>query len=234
MNSEKKISIFLLIAYIIFTLLVLCSIYKDSLNFELTYKVLALISLAFLYLTNAGRINIWYLLVLASSIVSDALFVFQEDFRLEATILLLLNRIFYIMIIRHVITQFPTKRILSYFIPFIVTFSLIFYGLSDSLGNMFYPVLIFGFISSFLALLSFISFLNKQSNKNFYFFLGIIIILLSDIFMALTTYLNEKVSFIIAYHLFYYVARYLIYKAMVIKKPTHLFLSKRSHNSTLF
>lgn len=224
MNSEKKLSTFLLVAYAIFALLTLYSIYIDVLTLELGYKVLTLMCLAFLYLTNSDKINIWYLLVLASSIISDALFVFQDDFRFEATVFLLLNRVFYIMIIKHVIFQFSTKRMLSYFIPFIITFSLVFYGLSTSLGKMFYPVLVFGFISCLLALLSFLSLLKKQTDKNFYFFLGVFIVLVSDIFMALTTYLNEKIIFIIVYHIFYYIARYFIYKAMVINRPNRLSL----------
>lgn len=224
LNSEKRLSTFLLIVYVVFALLALYSIYIDILTLELGYKVLTLMCLAFLYLTNSDKINIWYLLVLASSIISDALFVFQDDFRFEATIFLLLNRIFYIMIIKHVIFQFSRKRMLSYFIPFITTFALVFYGLSTSLGNMFYPVLVFGFISCLLALLSFLTLLKKQTNKNFYFFLGIFIILISDIFMALTTYLNEKIIFIIAYHIFYYIARYFIYKSMIISRPSRLSL----------
>lgn len=223
MKQERKISVFLTTAYIVLSVLVLFSIYYDNLTDEFIYKVFSLLSLSFLYLTNSHRINIWYVLILVFSIISDSLLIFGSDFRLEGTVCLLLNRVFYIMIVKNVLYKYSIKRLLSYSIPFFLMFFIVFYMVYDLLGDLFYPSLIFGLISVLLGLLSFLNYLDTTKRQNFYFFLGIFIIIVSDILMTVATFLDESMSYILIYHILYFIARYIIYKAMLVNKTNRSF-----------
>lgn len=223
MNLDRKLSVFLTVAYIVLSILVLFAIYDNNSSNEFIFKVFSLLTLTFLYLTNSNKINIWYLLVLIFSIISDSLLIFGSDFRLEGTICLLLNRVFYIMIVKDVVYQYSIKRLLSYSVPFFLTFFVIFYMVYDVLGDLFYPSLIFGLISVLIGVLSFINYLDVNKPKNLYFFLGIFIIIISDILMTVATFLDETMSYVIIYHILYYIARYIIYRAMVVDKINRSF-----------
>lgn len=223
MNQEKAASIFFKVAYILLCILVLYSIYTGSLMYEFVFKVLSLLILSFLYLTNSRKINIWYLLVLIFSIISDSFLVFDTDFRLEGTVCLLLNRVFYIIILRDVVFQYPIKRTLCYSIPFLATFGLVFYMIHDFLGDLFYAGLLLGVLSVIMGTLAFLNYLDANRRQNLYFFLGIFIIIISDILMSISTFLGENINYIIFYHSSYFVARYLVYKAMLISKAKSIY-----------
>lgn len=216
MNLDKNISLFLKVFYVLLAALALKAIYDVNLMNELFYKVFALLFLSFLYLTNSKKINIWYLLVLIFSIISDSLFVFGADFRLEGTIGLFLNRFFYIMIVKDVLQKYTLRRLFFYSFPFWATFIIIFYLVHDSLGDLFYPSLFFGIISVVMVLLSFLKYLENNRPKNLYYFLGVFLISVSDAIMVIANFLDEEITYILIYHLLYYIARYIIYRSMVV------------------
>lgn len=113
--------------------------------------------------------------------------------------------------------------LLTYSIPFFLTFFVVFYMVYDVLGELFYPSLVFGVISVALGVLSFINYLDVNKPKNLYFFLGIFIIVISDILMTVATFLDETLSYILVYHILYFIARYIIYRAMVVEKINRSF-----------
>lgn len=218
MISEKTLSVFFTVLYVVLSLLVLSSIYKNIPVHEFATKIFTLLSLSFFYLTNVKKINIWFVLVMVSCIISDSLLVYGTDFRLEGIIFLLLSRIFYIILLKDVIFQFSKKQLLFYSIPFFITFFLVFYAVSDLLDTLLYPSLIFGLTTVVVGLLSFLNYLYKFNLHSLYFFFGIFLVIISDILMTLSAFLGEKPIYVVIYHVFYYVALYLICLAMIGKK----------------
>lgn len=185
---------------------------------EMTIKVLALLSLSFLYLTAAKKINYWYLLLLLSSIASDTFLIFEDSFLIFGVLLLLLNRFLYIIISRRALKETDIKTLLFYMVPSFGLF-IIFYVLMkpflEEIGSSF---LLLGLTSATMILFSFLNYLNKMNTKNKYFLLGILLIVVADILIAYNKYLDYHLFYVIVYTMIYYVARYLICRAMILEK----------------
>lgn len=221
MNLEKKISTLLTVCYVVSSLLVLLYV-NQNLLYEFVFKVSSLVCLSFLYLIKSNRIHFWYLMVLLFSIVSDSLLVYGNDLILQGAIFLLLSRIAYIIIVKNTVYKHSLKIILKYSIPFLITFLIFFSLVYSKLGNLFYISLGFGFLSIVIGLLSFLDYLDKNTTKSFYFFLGIFMLIIGDVLMTISNFIEEKQTYIIVYHILYYVALYIICSSMIVKKVNRL------------
>lgn len=210
------------ILYIVFSSLSLFFIDRGLHMIELVFKLLSLISLSFLYLEESKAINIWYLLVILSSIVSDALFVFDDDFLMLSMNLLLLNRFFYIMIKKDVLKEISKTTLFKYSIPFFIFFLVIFPLFRNHLKSYFAPVLIIGLLSTVMTLLAFINYLRRITKKNKFFFLGLLLIVFSDVLIAYNKFIDYNFKVVLIYSITYYVARFLICNAMIVAESTDI------------
>lgn len=89
-----------LILYFIFSFTSLFFIDVQELAIEMVLKLCSTFFLCFYYLNNSKRINYWYLTLLLSSMASDSFLVFDAEFLLFGTLLIVLNRVLYIIILR--------------------------------------------------------------------------------------------------------------------------------------
>ncbi|SNR16019.1 lysoplasmalogenase family protein [Tenacibaculum jejuense] len=217
-HVNKKNVTFFTILYTLASLLVLYVVTLEDLNFEFAVKLVALLSLSFLYLETTPKVNYWYVVILLFSIVSDSLFVFEENFYHEALFLLILNRFLYIIIIYHSILKYPLKTLLFYAVPFTFIFSMIYLILYEYVEEIQLLVFVMGLASICLVLFAFLNLLSKNNKKAFYFFLAALIFPIADVLTAISNYISPSPYFIIVYHFMYYFARYLIYKSMILKK----------------
>lgn len=207
------------VAYIILTLLVLYSIYTKTLMFELVVKVLALLIIAFFYLNSKiNRVNWYYIFALSSSLISDSLYVFEDKFMSEATVFLLLNRVFFLLIVKDVLYRYPIKNLLLYSIPFFITFTLIFYQLYGFLDNFLYISMFYGVVTVVLGVFSFLNYLHKSTIENFNFLLGVLLFVASDSLMVITNFLDERTVYIMVYHAIYYIAMFIMCKSVILQK----------------
>ena len=99
------------IAYVVASILSLFFIDVDKPITELILKIFSLQFFSFLYLSSSQKINYWYLLILMSSVVSDALFIFEDDFLKGGVFLLLLNRVLYLIIARKAMYKTKLKQL---------------------------------------------------------------------------------------------------------------------------
>ncbi|TYP98777.1 YhhN-like protein [Tenacibaculum adriaticum] len=213
----KKLDFYTLL-FILTSFLSLFFIDSGDVMIEMVIKLLSLISLSFLYLSRSKKINYWYLLVLLCSIVSDAFLVFDDAFLIIGTLFLLINRVLYIIIARRAFFETEHKTLLLYFLPFFAVFAIVFPQLKSYLGELSYTILIMGLLSTIMALFAFINYLNKMTIKNKFFFLGMLIITIADILIAFNKFIDYKLLYVIFYTILYYIARYLICKAMIVEK----------------
>ncbi len=218
MNPDKNISSFFTVLYVIFSLLTFYPLlFIEDKILELVFKILTLLSLSFLYLNTASKINFWYVLLLLFSIVSDSLYIYDGDFRLPATFLLLCNRVFYIIIIRHVFYKNPLQKLLLYSTPFVLTGGLIYYMVHDNLGDLSLAILAFYILSVILGLTTYVNFLDRNTIATRYYFFGIFLIFIGDALMAVYTFIEQSLVYTICYHTLYFAARYLICRSMIAK-----------------
>ncbi|CAL2104254.1 conserved membrane protein of unknown function [Tenacibaculum sp. 190130A14a] len=185
---------------------------------EMTIKVTALLSLSFLYLTVSKKINYWYLLLLLSSIASDTFLIFEDSFLLFGVLLLLLNRVLYIIISRRALKDTDIKTLLFYMVPSFGLFIIFYVLLRPYLEEISSSFLLLGLTSATMILFSFLNYLNKMNLRNKYFLLGILLIVVADILIAYNKYLDYNLGYVIVYTSIYYIARYLICRAMILEK----------------
>ncbi len=204
--------------YVIASLSVGYTLVVQDLNIEFVVKLVALLSLSFLYLETTYKVNYWYVLILLISILSDSLFVFEADFYYPALFLLIVNRFLYIVVIKSSVFPRLSAKMFIYVLPFILTFIAIYTLFYRYIDLIRVPVLLMGALSVILVFFTFLNLLNKNNNKARYFFWGTTLMPMADILMAFSDFVNNHISFIIIYHLLYYWARYLIYKSMILRK----------------
>lgn len=207
------------IAYAIACITSLFFIDVDKSINELILKIVSLLFLSFLYLNSSQKINYFYILILMSSIVSDALLIFDEDFLKAGVLLLLLNRVLYLILARRDMYKTKFKTLLTYLIPGLILFVIMSYLLRPYLKELSYSIFAICFLNATIVGMTFFNFLNKMSKENLFFFLGIFLIITSDFLIAYNKYIDYKLYFVIIYTITYYIARYLICYSM-IKKST--------------
>ncbi|CAL2063494.1 hypothetical protein [Tenacibaculum sp. 190524A05c] len=214
---NNKIPRFLKLLYIVTSILVAYALAIENINLEFAIKLVALFSLSFLYLETTLKVNHWYVMILLFSIISDSLFIF-DAFYYPALGFLILNRFLYIVIIRRTIFPYPPKVLLLYSIPFLLTFLMIYFLIYEYLLDIQLSAFILGVVSVFLVLFTYLNFLYKNNKRSKYFFLGTTLMPFADVLTAIANYIDSHLFYVIIYHFMYYIARYYIYKAMIMNK----------------
>ncbi|WP_158091338.1 lysoplasmalogenase family protein [Tenacibaculum holothuriorum] len=181
-------------------------------------KIGALLSLSFLYLDQAKKINNWYLIILLSSIASDAFLIFDSNFLLIGSLLLLLNRILYIVITRRALFDTKTGTLLIYFIPCLLLFFIIYALLKPYVEQINISFILLGITSAVAILFSFLNYLNRMNKQNLFFLFGILLIVFSDVLSAYNKFLDYHLYYVIIYTVMFYLARYLICRSMILQK----------------
>ncbi len=204
--------------YFLASLLVIFSLVIRNVNLEFAMKLIALISLSFLYLETTTKVNYLYVFILLISILSDSFFVLEEHFYYNGLFLLVLNRFLYIVLIRRTILIYSIKKIVFYSLPFLLTFVMIYTLLFESMTDIKTSSFLLGIFSVILLLFTFLNLLNKNSNKSKYFFFGTTILPFADAISAIAYYIEANLVYVIIYHVMYYSARYLIFKSMVSER----------------
>lgn len=206
------------VAYVIACVASLFFIDVDKSITELILKIFSLLFLSFLYLNSAKKINYFYTLILMSSIVSDALLIFDEDFLKAGVLLLLLNRVLYLIIARKDMYKTKFKTLLTYLIPGLILFIIMSYLLRPYLKELSFSIYAICFLNATIVGMTFFNFLNKMSKENLFFFVGIFLIITSDFLIAYNKYIDYRLYYVIIYTIMYYVARYLICYSMIKKR----------------
>ncbi|MBA6157009.1 hypothetical protein H3Z83_10815 [Tenacibaculum sp. S7007] len=210
----KKIN-FYSIAYFVACLVSLFFIDVNASITEMIVKISALIFLSFLYLSSTKTINYFYLFVLMNSIASDTFLIFDDDFLMLGTILLLANRILYIIISRRALSDINPKNSLSYLLPSLLLFVIIYELLKPYLQQISLSFLLIGISSAIVIGLSFMNYMNNMNEKNKLFFFGMLLIVTADVLIAINKFLDYHLAYVIIYTSMYYVARYFICQSMI-------------------
>lgn len=217
-DVNKKVVALLRNLYFVMVALVSYALVIKDLNFEFAVKLIALLSLSFLYLETTKKVNYWYVLILLFSILSDSLFVFEDMFIHEALYLLIINRFLYIVIIKEHVFPQGIKKMVFYAAPFLLAFVMIYFLIYSYMKDIQLSAFIMGIVSVFLVLFTFLNFLNKNNKKSKYFFWGTFLMPFADVLTVIANYIDFSYAYVVIYHLMYYLARYLIYKSMVLEK----------------
>ena len=189
---------------------------------EMIIKVFSLMVLSFLYLSTSKKINYFYVLILMSSIASDAFLIFDDNFMMLGILLLLMNRILYIILARRALFNTSVKTLLIYLIPSLLLFVIIYILLKPYIQQISLSFFLMGITSAIVIGLAFFNYLKTMNKKDMFFLFGILLIVIADILIAFNKFLDYHLFIVIVYTIMYYVARYLICFSMIDKKTNCL------------
>jgi len=188
---------------------------------ELFLKVISLVFLCFYYLKKTKKINYVYILVILFSCLSSSLLIFEKTFLTLGTLFLLMNRWLYIIISRRAFSLKNYKKLIFFVFVFLIPVVIIFPQLKSSLNELVYPILLIGLSSAVMCAFAFVNYLNKMVFHNKYFVIGMLLFVLADILTVYNQFISYDPYFVITYTSLYFIARYTVCEAMIVKKTNH-------------
>ncbi|MDD3720920.1 MAG: lysoplasmalogenase [Lutibacter sp.] len=210
----KKIALFVFI--LVSVLDIIGIVFKvDSLLY--IFKPLIMLALLFLYTRSVFETNKWYSTALIFSFFGDVFLIYSGQLSFKIGLIsFLIAHILFIKIVMSRIKNVSFLNILTAIIPFGIFLLLFIYTLKDSLGELFMPVIIYGFTISMFGVVSLINYLETKSNKSIWMLIGAIIFMMSDTFLAINKFYLSKEIFAVFIMGTYIIAQYLIYRSMIL------------------
>ncbi len=184
------------------------------------FKPLIVLSLMALYYFSSNKKNHWYLVALLFSFFGDVLLMDKNNLFLFGIAAFLVTQIIYIYII---LKQLKKP---SFFHKYLYAFLFVNYAvyllslLKPNLGELFYPVLVYGITISVFGLVATLNYVTKRTTATFFLMLGAILFVASDSMIALHKFHEPKSFYPITIMITYVLAQYLIYQFIIKEEIT--------------
>jgi len=182
------------------------------------FKPMIILSLMALYYFTAEKKNNWYLAALAFSFMGDVLLLDKNNLFLYGIAAFLITQLLYIFII---VKQMERP---SFFHKFLYAFLFVNYVvyllglLKPNLGELFYPVLVYGITISVFGWVATLNYVSKRTVSALFLMLGAVLFIASDSMIALNKFHMERSFYPSAIMITYVLAQYLIYRFMIGKR----------------
>jgi uncharacterized membrane protein YhhN len=184
---------------------------------QIIFKPMIILSLMALYFFTAEKKNNWYLLALAFSFLGDVLLMDKNNMFLFGIVAFLITQILYIIII---VKQMVKPSLFHKYLYAFLFVNYVVYLLSllkPNLGELFYPVLVYGIAISTFGLVSTLNYVTKRTRPSLILMLGAVLFIASDSMIALNKFHEPQTIYPVAIMVTYVLAQYLIYRFMVVK-----------------
>jgi uncharacterized membrane protein YhhN len=210
----KKIAFFV---FILISILDIIGIIFKVEGLLYVFKPFVMLSLLFLYTKSVFEINKRYATALIFSFFGDVFLMYSGQLPFKIGLIsFLIAHVLFIKIIIARIEKVSFSSILTAIIPFGIFLFLLIFTLKDSLGDLFVPVIIYGFTISTFGTLSLIDYLENKSNKSMWMLIGAIIFMVSDSILAIDKFYHSIEIFGVLIMSTYIIAQYFIYRSMIL------------------
>lgn len=179
------------------------------------FKPMIIPSLIVLYYFTVDKRNNWYLFALVFSLLGDVLLMDKDNLFIYGIGAFLLTQILYIIIIvrqMHKPSNFHKYLYAFLFVNYVVYLLAL---LKPNLGDLLYPVLVYGITISVFGLVATLNYVTKRSMPSRYLMLGAILFIASDSMIALNKFHIAKTFYPVMIMVTYVLAQYLIYRFMI-------------------
>ncbi|WP_242178782.1 lysoplasmalogenase [Polaribacter marinus] len=180
-------------------------------------KPFLMISLVLVYLGATKKANFWYVSAVFFSFWGDVFLLFKEQFFIHGLASFLFAHVLYIKISAEFLKKINLQKAAFISVPFVIFLVGLIFLIKDSLGEMLFPVIIYGITISSFGAVTLLNYLQKKTTENLWLFLGAIIFMASDNLIAINKFYEPKEFYGITIMLTYIIAQYLICKAMIVK-----------------
>ncbi|WP_158838225.1 lysoplasmalogenase [Polaribacter sp. L3A8] len=210
-NILSASAFFLIIA----VLQILGLLFNDTLAFVTSPFIT--ISLAIVYLTSVNKVNLGYTAALFFSFWGDLFLLFKADFLLFGLVFFLIAQALFIKVsFSFLIKKSFTKTVLSS-IPFLIIFGGVVYVVNKSLGEMLFPIIVYGIVICSFGTITLLNYFQEKSTENLWLILGAVFFILSDSLFVIHKFYDINEVYRITMITTYILAQYLICKAMIAK-----------------
>jgi len=178
------------------------------------FKPIIIPSLIALYFFTVVKKNNLYILALVCSFLGDIFLLDKNNMFLFGIAAFLITQLFYIIII---VKQMKKPSAFHKYLYAFLFANYIVYLLSllkPNLGDLFYPVLIYGVTISVFGLVATLNYVTKRTKHELILMLGALLFIASDSFIALNKFHESRSFYPVAIMITYVLAQYLIYRFM--------------------
>ena len=192
-------------------------VYLESSMLQTIFKPMIILSLMALYYFSISKKNNLYLLALAFSFLGDVFLLDKNNMFIYGIAAFLLTQVLYIYII---VKQMQKP---SHFHKYLYAFLFVNYVvylivlLKPNLGEMLYPVIIYGVTIAIFGWVATLNYVTKRTKLALVLMLGAVLFIVSDSMIALHKFHESKTFYPIAIMSTYVLAQYLIFRFMVLK-----------------
>ena len=181
------------------------------------FKPMIILSLMALYYFSVEKKNNLYLLALAFSFLGDVFLLDKNSMFIYGIASFLLTQLLYIYII---IKQMEKPSSFHKYLYAFLFANYVVYLISllrPNLGDLFYPVVVYGVTIAVFGLVATLNYVTKRTKSSLLLMLGAVLFLISDSMIALNKFHESKAFYPIAIMSTYILAQYLIFQFMVFK-----------------
>jgi len=181
------------------------------------FKPMMMLSLMALYYFSVEKRNNLYLLALAFSFLGDVFLLDKNSMFIFGIAAFLLTQLLYIYIIVKQMEKpsFFHKYLYAFLFANYIVYLMIL--LKPNLGDLFYPVVVYGVTIGVFGLVATLNYVTKRTKIDLVLMLGAILFIASDSMIALNKFHEPRAFYPIAIMSTYILAQYLIFRFMVLK-----------------
>ena len=181
------------------------------------FKPMMMLSLMALYYFSVEKRNNLYLLALAFSFLGDVFLLDKNSMFIYGIAAFLLTQLLYIYIIVKQMEKpsFFHKYLYAFLFANYIVYLMIL--LKPNLGDLFYPVVVYGVTIGVFGLVATLNYVTKRTKTDLVLMLGAVLFIASDSMIALNKFHEAKAFYPIAIMSTYILAQYLIFRFMVVK-----------------
>ena len=181
------------------------------------FKPMMMLSLMALYYFSVEKRNNLYILALAFSFLGDVFLLDKNSMFIFGIAAFLLTQLLYIYIIVKQMEKpsFFHKYLYAFLFANYIVYLMIL--LKPNLGDLFYPVVVYGVTIGVFGLVATLNYVTKRTKIDLVLMLGAILFIASDSMIALNKFHEQRAFYPIAIMSTYILAQYLIFRFMVLK-----------------
>ena len=181
---------------------------------QIIFKPMIILSLIALYYFTVEKKNNFYLMALFFSFLGDVFLLDKNNMFLYGIAAFLITQVFFIVIIVKQMKKPSTFHKYLYAFLFLNYIVYLLSLLKPNLGELFYPVLVYGVTISVFGLVATLNYVTKRTKPELILMLGALLFITSDSFIALNKFHEPRTFYPVFIMITYVLAQYLIYKFM--------------------
>lgn len=215
--KEDTITKLLIILFFTVSVIEIIGVVINNTLLQMIFKPLIIPLLIALYWFSVDKRNIWYIIALVFSFLGDVFLLDKNNLFIFGIASFLITQILFITIIVKQMKK-PTNFHKYLYAFLYANYVVYLIGLlKPNLGELLYPVIVYGIAIAIFALVATLNYVSKRNNKTLILMFGAILFVASDSMIALYKFHQPQSIYPVAIMTTYILAQYFIYKFMVGK-----------------